>query len=329
MEKNQRIEISSKTIIFTILFFLFLKFIWLMKDLVFSLVIAFIIMSAVRPVVAFLEKKRIPRPVSASIIFLFILFSVVYLLVAWLPPTIFELSLFLKNLPFIIEKISPNFAATIDINALANYLPNITNQIWKLVAGFFSNTVFVLSTFFFSFYFTIEENFIKKLLIKFASEDKAGQIADIFETVERRLGRWVWGELILMLVVGFLTYIGLILIGIKYALPLAVVAGLLEVVPNLGPVVATVPAVFVTLSQSYLLVIPVVVLYFVVQQLENNLIVPYVMKKAVGLHPIITLLALIVGGRVGGVLGILLAVPITIFLETILIEVVQKKTQSS
>jgi len=300
-----------------------------MKDLVFSLVIAFIIMSAVRPIVAFFEKKRIPRPVSASIIFLLILFSVIYLLVAWLPPMIFELSLFLRNLPLIVEKISPNFAASVDINSLANYLPNITNQIWNVIAGFFSNTVFVLSTFFFSFYFTIEENFIKKLLMKFASEDKAGQIADIFETVEKRLGRWVWGELILMLVVGLLTYIGLTLIGIKYVLPLAVLAGLLEVVPNLGPVAATVPAIFVALSQSYLLIVPVAALYFVIQQLENNLIVPFVMKKAVGLHPIITLLALIVGGRVGGVLGVLLAVPITIFLETILIEVVQKKTQSS
>ena len=128
-----------------------------------------------------------------------------------------------------------------------------------------------------------------------------------------------------MVVVGTLTFIGLNLIGIKHSLPLAVLAGLLEVVPNLGPITSMVPALLTATTQSYFLILPTVALYFIVQQLENHLIVPLVMRKAVGLHPIITLIALIVGGKVGGVLGVLLAVPTALFIETIIIGVLQKK----
>jgi len=106
----------------------------------------------------------------------------------------------------------------------------------------------------------------------------------------------------------------------KYAVALAVLAGLLEVVPNLGPIISTIPAALIGFSISYVLGLSNIALYFIVQQVENNLIVPLVVKKVVGLHPIITLMALMIGGKLAGVLGVLLAVPTTIFVETILIE---------
>ncbi len=108
--------------------------------------------------------------------------------------------------------------------------------------------------------------------------------------------------------------------NIKYAAPLAIMAGLLEVVPIIGPTVATIPAFFVGASISWFTGLAVIALYFLIQQLENNLIVPLVMKKAVGLNPIITLIALIIGGKLGGLLGIILSVPTALFIETILVE---------
>lgn len=123
-----------------------------------------------------------------------------------------------------------------------------------------------------------------------------------------------------MTIVGVITYIGLTIIGMKYAVALAVLAGLLEVVPNLGPIISTIPAALIGFSISYVLGLSNIALYFIVQQVENNLIVPLVVKKVVGLHPIITLMALMIGGKLAGVLGVLLAVPTTIFVETILIE---------
>lgn len=325
MPKNYKIEISSKTIIFTVAFLLLLKMLWLVKDLLFSLFIAFIIMSAVKPAVSFLERKKIPRALATFIIFILFLVIIGYGLFWIIPPIVIETGILFKNLPLILENLNPTFTQFLDLNSLTQYLPNITNQLFNLIGSFFSNAVFLISTIFFSFYFVLEEHFIKNFLIRFAGEEKAQKVALIFEKVEDRMSAWFWGELILMTIVGTMTFVGLNLIGLKYIIPLSIIAGILEVVPNLGPTLSAIPAILLALSQSYFLGFSALALYFIVQQLENNLIVPYVMKKAVGLNPIVTLIALIIGGKIGGVLGVFLAIPATLFIETILIETIQSR----
>jgi predicted PurR-regulated permease PerM len=146
------------------------------------------------------------------------------------------------------------------------------------------------------------------------------KISLIAERAQKRMSSWFWGEVVLMFVVGILTYIGLTIFGIKYAFALAVLAGLLEVIPTMGPIISAVPAILIGLSQSPVLGISMVALYFVVQQLENNLVVPYIMKKVTGLHPITILIALVIGGKLAGVLGVILAVPTTLLLETVIVE---------
>lgn len=326
MKNIEKVEISSRTIIFTIFFLILLKLLWMVRDVLFSLFIAFIIMSAIKPVVLRLRKIGVPNFFSVLIVFLMFLFLISYGLYWFLPPFISDLVVFARILPSNLEKIFPNITYFINFSSLTQYLPDITNQFFNLIKSIFSNAIFLISTIFFSFYFTLEEDFIKKFLIVFFEEKKAHNTALIFEKIEKRLQAWFWGELALMTIVGVLTFIGLNLIGVKHALFLAVVAGLLEVVPNLGPVLSTVPALIIALGQSYFLGLSVVALYFVVQQLENNLIVPLVMKKAVGLNPIITLIALLVGGRVGGVLGVLLAIPLTLFFETLILEIIKNQS---
>ena len=321
----QKIEISSKTIVFTIFFLLLLKLLSLAYYILFSLFIAFIIMSAVKPLVEQLERLKFPRPIAAILVFFTLFFLIGYGFYWFFPPLIHEFLIFSKNLPLILQKVIPNLNNVVNFSSLTQYLPNMTNQLFNLIKSVFNNAVFVISTIFFSFYFVLEERFIKKLLINFFEEKKAEQIENIFNKVEKRLQAWFWGQLILMFVVGILTFVGLTAIGVKYALFLAIVAGLLEIVPNLGPVLSTVPAVVVASSQSYFLGLSTVALYFIVQQLENNLIVPLVMKKTVGLNPIITLVALLIGGELGGVLGVVLAIPFTLFIEVVLMEIIKEK----
>ena len=210
----------------------------------------------------------------------------------------------------------------LNLDSLFQYLPNIANQFFDIVSGIFSNAVFFITTLFFGFYFLLEENVIRKIISRFFSEEKAMTASIVFDKAEKRLNAWFWGEITLMTVVGLLTFVGLNLIGIRYALALAVLAGLLEAIPNLGPTLSSVPAILLGFSTSPIMGFAALALYFIVQQLENNLIVPVVMKRAVGLNPIITLMALLIGGKLGGVMGVLLAIPITVFLETILIEIV-------
>jgi len=316
----QKIEVSSKTIIFTIGSVLLLGVVWLIKDLIFSLFIAFIIAGALHKPVDFLEKKGVHRSISAFIVYFLFIFSIFYLFFLIIPPLAGEIIILFKNLPNIITKVIPTLASNFNLNFLSNNIPSLANETINLIKNAFTNIIFVTSTLFFGFYFLLEKNFPQRLLGNFFDDIKLNKINLISERAQKRMSGWFWGEIILMIVVGLLTYIGLSLMGMKYALALAVLSGLLEVVPNLGPIVATIPAFLIGLSQSYVSGLSMIALYLTVQQLENNLIVPFVMKKAVGIHPIVTLIALIIGGKLAGIMGVILAIPTTIFLETILIE---------
>lgn len=325
MEKNYKIEISHRTIIFTVIFLLLLKFLWIIKDLLFSLFIAFIIMSALKPMVVYLNKKKVPRTLAAIITYILFLGLFINVLSFVIPPLVKESAQLFINIPIILESLAPQLTTVLNLEAITQYLPGITGQVFNVARNLFSNAIFTISTVFFGFYFLIEESLIKNLLIRFFDEKKTQVVANVFNRAEKRMSSWFWGEIVLMIVVGALNYVGLSLIGIKYVLALAVLAGLLEIIPNLGPTLAAVPAILIGLSQSAFLGFAALAVAFIVQQLENNFIVPLIMKKATGLNPIITLMALIIGGSVGGVIGILLAIPATLFIETLLIELLKQR----
>jgi len=332
MPKNEKVykfEISHRTIIFTVFLILSLRFLLIIKDLLFSLFIAFIITSALRPILDRLVRLKIPRVLAALLVYFSFLTIFVGLLSIIFPPLIKETVQLSRNFPSIIERLTAGFSGLpysfFNWQSLFQYIPTASNQIFNLITRFFSNTIWFFYTLFFSFYFLVEEDAIKKILANFLAEEKTERIIDFINLLEKRINNWFWGQVFLMVIVGTLTYIGLNLIGIKYALPLAVLAGLLEIVPNLGPTLAAIPAILIGFSQSPFLGISALALAILVQQLENNLIVPLIMKKAVGLNPIITLMALIIGGKLAGVFGVLLSVPVVVLLKTFFLDFLNKK----
>ncbi len=329
MKDKITVEISARTIVFTVLFILFVYFIGLIRDILFSIFIAFIFRSALLPIVLRLKRWHFPQTFAAVVVFFSFIAVFAGFLLFVFPPLVIETSNFLRTIPDYLELIFPGQNYEFNLDSSLNLLPNVTSSVFTLIGSLFSNTFFIIMTLFLSLYFLIQENFVRDLLINFVSDDQVVWIVEITKKVERRLAAWLWGELFLMLVIGVFTYIGLRLLGVKYALSLAVLAGLLEVVPNVGPVLSLIPAFLISLSTSYLQAVSVAALYFVIQQLENTLIVPLVMKKAVGINPIVTLIGLVIGGRLGGILGIVLSIPAILFLETIIVEVLKRKTEST
>lgn len=313
----QKIEISLKTIIFTLILLIGLKFVWIVKDLLLSLFIAFILTAALRPFVQNLHKRKVPRSLAVFVVYLTFIGIFFYLFSLIVPPLFSETSLFLRHFPIILESLLPRIPDFIQLDSLTQYLPNITGGFFQLVRAVFSNIVFMISTLFFGFYFLLEEDVVNSLLGNFLSGDKIDEISRVVRAAEIRLNKWFWGEIVLMSVVGLFTFLGLQVIGLRFALPLAVLAGILEVVPNIGPVMSAIPAVILGFSQSYFLGLAAIALYVVVQQFENHVIVPFVMNRAVGLRPAMTLIALIIGGKLAGTLGILVSVPLMLCLETV------------
>lgn len=318
--QTHKIEISSKTIIFAVGFILLLGVVWLIKDLIFSLFIAFIIAGALRQPVDFLEKKKINRSISSIVIYSIFIFIIFYLFFLIIPPLAGEMIILFKNLPQIVNKVSPTFSANLNLDFISNNIPSLANETINIIKAAFSNIIFLTSTLFFGFYFLIERDIVRRLFNNFFDEIELSRISLIADRAQQRMAGWFWGEIILMLIVGTLTYLGLNIIGMKYSLALAVLAGLFEVIPNLGPITSSIPAILIGLSYSPILGLYCAILYLVVQQLENNLIVPVIMKKTTGLHPIVTLIVMVIGGKLAGIIGVILAIPTAIFIETILIE---------
>ncbi|MEX1052252.1 MAG: AI-2E family transporter [Patescibacteria group bacterium] len=325
MGKVYKIEISAKTIVFTILFLVFLNLVWIVRELIFSFFIAYIVMSALNPWISFLQRKKIPRPLSTLVTFIVIFGLVGYLFFYLIPIVAKETTLLFSNLPKIIESYIPDSKSFLENDFFKTNLPNITNNTLQFLRNVLSNVIFVISTIFFSLYFLIEENALRKFFTRFFDKEGAYKALNILDNTEKRLRHWFWGQLVLMLVIGLLVYIGLTLLNVRFALPLALIAGLLEIVPIIGPIISTIPAFIIAISDSTFSGIAIIALYFVIQQAENQVIVPYIMRKAVGLNPIVTLAALIIGGRVGGFLGVLIAIPVTLFIETIVTEYIKSK----
>ncbi|GIW64418.1 MAG: AI-2E family transporter [Patescibacteria group bacterium] len=324
--KTQKIEISSKTIVFTVVFILFLFFLWQIKELIFSLILAFIIAGGLKQPVDFLKNKiKLPHMILSIMVYILFLLSFFYLFYIIIPPLFIELAHFLKKFPQILTTIFPQSNQYFDLNFLSQNIPQLTTSAVDLIKGLFSNIVFVFSVFSFSFYFLVEEEFFSKSLKKFFNDNETEKINTIIKKIQNKISFWFWGELFLMFIVGVLTYIGLFILQIPFALPLAILAGLLEVVPNLGPTIAAIPSIIVGLSSSLVSGIGALVLAILVQQLENNLLVPLVMKKFVGINPVVSLIALIIGGKIAGVLGVLLAIPIVLIFEVILLEILKNK----
>ena len=192
-----------------------------------------------------------------------------------------------------------------------------TGNVFETLIGIFGGLVSFFSVLVITFYISVEAEAIKRVVFFSVPRDYQQYTMNLINAIQRKIGLWLRGQVILMIIIGAMTYIGLSFIGIKYALVLALLAGLAEFIPFLGPVIAAIPAVFVAVVQSPLHLLLVIVVYVVIQQLENNIIVPKVMQRAVWLNPLVIIVVLLVGARFAGVVGAILAVPVATAISVI------------
>ncbi len=317
-----KIEISHRTIVFTAVFIAAIWFVLEIREILYLLFIAFIIMSALRPTVDFLERRRIPSVASILFIYIVVIGVFAVLLGSTIPSLVVQFGHLMQAFPSFISRVVPYW--NIDINAISQQIAPISQNVVKITVGIFSNIITTVTVFVFAFYLLLERKHTEPLLATFMSEALARRVSSVLKNVEQRLGSWVQAQLLLMLFIGVLSYIGLLLMKIDFALPLAFLAGILEIVPTIGPIVSAIPAVIIGFSISPLTGLLVALLFFVIQQLENTLIVPFVMKKSVGLPPIMTIIALLVGAKLAGIAGAVLAVPILLVIQEILQELFNK-----
>lgn len=320
MMTTKKVEVSYKTIFFILAVLLFLWVIYLIRDIILLVYVGIMLTLALGPMVDKLEGWKIPRVLAVFLNYL-VFFGLLVLAVGLLSgPLIQQSGLLVQQIVKLGNQASlGNWLSDLFRDPLKNVLP-LSGDIFRFTQDVFGNLVQVFSVLVFSFYLLLERRKIPAYLEDFLGKAKAKKAEKVIRKIENEIGHWLWGEMLLMIIVGVLTYLALLLLRFPYALPLAFLAGLLEVLPNIGPVIAMIPAVIVGFTISPLMGLLAVAAFFLVQQLENNLIVPKIMQGATGLNPIITLLGLLIGFRLAGVVGAVFALPTVLIFKVLIKE---------
>ena len=288
---------------------------YLLRDIILIVLVAGLLAAIITPMVNFFEKKKIPRWFGALFVYLGILLILILIGLAIVPALVTQTKLFVDQIPEFLRSVLNRFQAGSQkqfIDMLNGWLGKSAlsgKTIFSVLGSVAGQVVSFLMVFVLAFYMSVRKKGAKSFINFLVPEKYQKFLEHFIISVQTEIGAWVRGLCMLCLFVGVIAYIGLTILGVKYALTLAVIAGLTEVVPYLGPWLGAIPAVIIALTQSPTLALFVIILYVIIQQIENTLVSPYVMHRAVGLDPLVIILALLIGGKLAGPVGMILAVP--------------------
>jgi len=318
---------------------------FLVSELILVIIASVVIASAIEPATLWARKRGMPRLPMVALVYIGSAVFLAGLFYFLLLPLIGEMSNFIRTLtiysnsvveggvlsdlfrtqnlfggidtPFIIRELSSN------LNSLANFLSQGIFSSVSIIFGGVLNFVLIVVI---SFYLAMKEDGVSKFLKTITPIKHEKYIVDLWRRSQAKIGLWMQGQLLSSALLAALVYIGLLIIGVPHALLFAILAGAFELVPLFGATLAAIPALFVAyITGGMTMTLVVAGLYIVIQQLEGNLIYPMVVNKVVGVPPIISIVALVVGGMLAGFLGILISVPVAAALMELVSDLEQRK----
>lgn len=295
------------------------------------LFLGIVISSALDAPLNYLETKRIPR--LLGILFIFVaLFSIfILLLYTIIPIVLLEFKDLFANLDKVEEALSSAFGITESLklnlraDGFASMVLPASSSFFGWLPSIFQNAVLAIATLIISFYLALYRDGVENFMRAVLPLSYENYIIDVFHRSRKKIGRWFEGQIFLSFIVAILTMIGLKVLGVNYGLVLGLIAGILEIIPFVGPLLAGFLAFLVAVSQSFVLGIYVIVLFTIIQQLESHLFVPIVMRKTTGIHPVIVVLAIFAGSQLGGIIGVILSVPVVVVLQELVEDFSQRK----
>jgi len=318
--------------------------VFLLRDIVLLFLVAVLIAALIDPFARWGKKYHLPKGLSVLLVYLGCSGVVATLLVLLVPAIATELGQLSTHYAGELEEwlgteisiealLSSNlfsqnidaFLVTIQEAGIAGAIP----EFFGLIAGAFGSVFSLLLVLVLVYYLVVEEDSLRGSLLKYVPKDYAHYFLDSGPILRHKLGIWLRAQILLMVIVFAISYTILLLFGIPYALVLAIMAGLFELVPFLGPVASAVPAILIGLTVSPFHGLLVAIAYFVIQQIEGDFLTPKIMQKVGGMNPIVSILALIAGFHIAGILGAVLAIPfvmvVTVYLQELLAVKKKKK----
>jgi len=341
-EKDTVISITAGTIVKGLAILLGAWVLWILRDLLMIIVTSVILASSIEPGIKFLSKFSIPRIPAVLVTYLAVAGLLVGLIFAFVPPIVNEADEITRNLPGMLQTLDKNvlgdkgiLTSMLEVGSSTNVelsnlfggaseagASNAFSAVGTIFTGVFSFVLIVVL----SFYFAVQEKGIEnflRIIIPFGDEEYA---INLWERSRAKIGKWMQGQLLLAVLIFVLVYLGLTIFSVPYAMSLALLAGVLEIIPVFGPILSAIPGVILAFTVGGpTLALIVAGFYLLVQQFESHLIYPLVVRKVVGVPPILVILALIVGVELGGVLGVLISVPVAAALMELVEDIERKK----
>lgn len=315
--KFKDLSISTQVILKVIFVALILIFLWEVREIIVILIMAFILSSALDPLVNYLKRHKIPRFASVLAVYILVLALIGLVSYAIIPLVVGQIKILLHNLPdYLIDfqnRFGNIFGSASGTNLIGDLLSKLTGGggVISGTFGIFNGVISIISIVIISFYLVAEENGMKRFIGSLVPSIHHEVTTTLLEKVQKKMGMWILGQLVACAVMFLITWLGLSLLHIQYALVLALIAGVLEVIPYIGPIVSAIPAMFFGLIQGGIgLALLVALLYFLLHELEGYVLIPKIMEKTVGGSPLIILLAVLIGFKLDGAVGIVIAVPL-------------------
>lgn len=324
-------EISWASLWRILFFVLGILVFYLAYDIFLALFLAIVISSGLDFFINFLEKRGLPRVLGTILVFILIGLIIIIILYTLIPLVLIDLNIIYKNLSkYGLNKLFPSIFL-IQSFSLSDFINKISSQFLGELSSplyFFGqlvgNVVLFVSVIVTSFYLCLTKNGIERFILAVFPKNIEEKALKIYNKSLIRISRWFRAQILLSLTMFVLVFISLYFLGVKNYFLLALLAGLFEVVPYVGPIIAGGAATISALTSSLTLAIYTLIIFILIQQLENHLLVPLFMKKSIDLHPVIVIMALLIGGRLGGFLGILISVPLMVVFQEMLEEWLSK-----
>lgn len=327
--KTLQLEVSVGTVLKVLLVLLSAWLLYLLFDLVLVILLSIVIASSVEPATRSLARYRVPRVLAVLLVYIFAFLLFAVLVPVFIFPVFRDLSDFVTTLPAKINSLPfftqvppllTNFSGQLSLpdifSSLSAGLATIPRGLTETVSVVFGSLFKLVLIVVISFYLAVQPKGIEGFLRLVTPIPHERYVLDLWQRGQRKIGMWMQGQLLLGLIIGVLVFLGLSILQVEHALLLALLAALFEIIPFFGPVLAAVPAVLLAFGSSPTLGFMVIGLYVIMQQFENHLIYPLVVRKIVGVPPLLVILSLIIGAQLAGFMGLILAVPVaTILME--------------
>jgi predicted PurR-regulated permease PerM len=335
MDQHITHSISLRSIFSFFLVGILFYTLYYLQSIVLVVLSSLVIAASAEPAVRALTKRKVKRGLAAVIVY----FSVIGVFVAvgysFIPALLSETAHMVANLPtYAASDSSIEFTAPVlgtvssaeFVHQLEAMFASISGDPLGTLASVFGGILGLFLVIVFSFYFTVEERGVEEFLRIVTPAQYEHYILDLWKRVQAKIELWMQGQLLLGVIVGVLTYLLLTVFSIPHAFVLAVVAGLFELIPLFGPVLAAVPAVILAFATGGVSLAAVATgIYFVIQQFENHLIYPLVVTQVVGVSPVMVILALAVGVTLAGFFGVLLAIPVAALIQEIVSDIDKRR----